>query len=344
MKTQNCLDNIFARAKGSGKTIVLPEGYDERAVNAAIIAAKADICNIVLLGDKNAILPKIPKSLLTKIKVIDPAQEKTECARFAQRLYELRKHKGMTIAVAEEQVKNPMMFATMMLSMCEADGVVAGIVLPTAEVLRPAFQVIKTREGVSKVSSAMILEMPKGSALGENGVLVLADCGVIPDPTSEDLVDIAIESSKTAKTLCGIDARVAMLSYSTLSKTDTGNPSVEKVKAAAAMLNLKHPEMTVEGEIQVDAALVSEVAKVKCPKSKLQGRANVLVFPDLNSANISYKLAQRVAGVRAVGPLLQGLNKPINDMSRGATAAEMAQTIAITVLQSMNNCFLCLAF
>lgn len=337
MQTYNVFDSLVARAKGSGKTIVLPEGEDDRAINASIIATKAETCHVVLLGAVDKILPKIPVRMRSKITIIDPRDQIEKCKEFANILFELRKHKGMTIEVAKEQVKTPMVFATLMLYCGEADGVVAGIIMPTADVVRPAFQIIKTRAGVSKVSSAMILEVPKGAPFGENGVLVFADCGVIPNPTSEDLADIATVSALSAKSLCGINPRVAMLSYSTLSKTDTGNESVEKVKNAVKLIKQRQPKLVVDGEIQADAALVPEVAKLKCPGSVVKGCANVLVFPDLNSANISYKLVQRVAGVRAVGPLLQGLNKPVNDVSRGATAEEMAQVMAVTVLQSQEK-------
>jgi len=180
----------------------------------------------------------------------------------------------------------------------------------------------------------MIMQMPKNSTLGENGVLVFADCGIIPEPTSEDLADIAISSAQTAEALCQIKPRVALLSFSTKSTNDTGYESVEKVKQALKIIQSKMPNLIVDGELQADSALVPSVSKAKCPNSILGGRANVLVFPDLNSANIAYKLVQRIAGIEAIGPILQGLNKPVNDLSRGATAQEMVRAIAITILQA----------
>lgn len=336
MKSNNLFDNFIEKAKGSSVKIVLPEGEDKRVQEAAQLATSKKLGKIILLGNVDNIKSKLSKTMTNKIEIIDPEKSQELRKLYANKLYELRKHKGMTPAEAEAQVKNPIIFATMMLYCGDADGIVAGVSLKTSDVIRPAFQIIKAKQGVTKVSSIMLMQIPKNLPIGENGVLIFADCGVIPEPTDQELADIAITSAITAKKLCGINPKVAMLSYSTNSTEDTGVESVEKIKRAVQIAKSKYPNLLIEGEIQADAAIVPEVADLKNPNSVLKGKANVLVFPDLNSANIAYKLVQRIAKVHAVGPLLQGLNKPVNDMSRGATAQEMVQAIAITILQSKN--------
>ena len=336
MKSNNLFDNFIEKAKGSSVKIVLPEGEDKRVQEAAQLATSKKLGKIILLGNVDNIKSKLSKTLTNKIEIIDPEKSQELRKLYANKLYELRKHKGMTPAEAEAQVKKPIIFATMMLYCGDADGIVAGVSLKTSDVIRPAFQIIKAKQGVTKVSSIMLMQIPKNLPIGENGVLIFADCGVIPEPTDQELADIAITSAITAKKLCGINPKVAMLSYSTNSTEDTGVESVEKIKRAVQIAKSKYPNLLIEGEIQADAAIVPEVADLKNPNSVLKGKANVLVFPDLNSANIAYKLVQRIAKVHAVGPLLQGLNKPVNDMSRGATAQEMVQAIAITILQSKN--------
>ncbi len=336
MKSNNLFDNFIEKAKGSSVKIVLPEGEDKRVQEAAQLATSKKLGKIILLGNVDNIKSKLSKTMTNKIEIIDPEKSQELRKLYANKLYELRKHKGMTPAEAEAQVKKPIIFATMMLYCGDADGIVAGVSLKTSDVIRPAFQIIKAKQGVTKVSSIMLMQIPKNLPIGENGVLIFADCGVIPEPTDQELADIAITSAITAKKLCGINPKVAMLSYSTNSTEDTGVESVEKIKRAVQIAKSKYPNLLIEGEIQADAAIVPEVADLKNPNSVLKGKANVLVFPDLNSANIAYKLVQRIAKVHAVGPLLQGLNKPVNDMSRGATAQEMVQAIAITILQSKN--------
>lgn len=336
MKSYNLFDNFIEKAKGSSVKIVLPEGEDKRVQEAAQLATSKKLGKIILLGNVDNIKSKLSKTMTNKIEIIDPEKSQELRKLYANKLYELRKHKGMTPAEAEAQVKKPIIFATMMLYCGDADGIVAGVSLKTSDVIRPAFQIIKAKQGVTKVSSIMLMQIPKNLPIGENGVLIFADCGVIPEPTDQELADIAITSAITAKKLCGINPKVAMLSYSTNSTEDTGVESVEKIKRAVQIAKSKYPNLLIEGEIQADAAIVPEVADLKNPNSVLKGKANVLVFPDLNSANIAYKLVQRIAKVQAVGPLLQGLNKPVNDMSRGASAQEMVQAIAITILQSKN--------
>lgn len=328
-------DDLVRKASGSSnKRIVLPEGEDDRVIEAVKIAVMNNLGKLVLLGNKDVITKKLTKDIANKVLIINPCDEKLKLENYAKELYELRKNKGMTLELAQKEVLKPMIFATMMVHCGDADGIVAGVLFHTADVVRPALQIIKAQEGINKISSAMIMQMPKNSLVGENGVLVLADCGIIPEPTSEDLADIAIATANTAKKLCGINPKVAMLSYSTNIGENTGVESIDKVKRAVNIAKLKCPDLIIEGEIQADAAIVPQVAELKFPNSILKGKANVLVFPDLNSANISYKLVQRIANIKAIGPLLQGLKKPVNDLSRGATAEEMVMVIAITILQS----------
>jgi phosphate acetyltransferase len=239
----------------------------------------------------------------------------------------------MTEEMAKEQVKDKLVYANLMLRSKDADGLVSGAITHTSDVLRPAFQIVKVKPGISKVSSVFIMESPNEN-FGENGFLVFADCGVNPNPTDEDLAEIAYVSSETAKTICGIDPKVAMLTYSTKSGDEMKDESVCKVKRALQIVKEKHPELKVDGELQADAALVPSVAKLKSPGSTVAGHANVLIFPDLNAGNIAYKLVQRLAGVKAVGPILQGLNQPVNDLSRGTTSDEIVLCMAITILQA----------
>ena len=329
--------DILERAIGSNKTIVLPEGEDHRVIEAAEKAACMDLCNIVVLGDKITLASMFSRKALRNITIIDPESEGKKREMYAHTLYELRKHKGMTEELALETLKDNLIFALMMLKSEDADGVVAGAIHTTADVLRPAFQIIKTRPGISKVSSAMLMEMPKHSKLGENGFMVFADPAVIEDPTDEELADIALLSCNTAKTLCNIRPKVALLSYTTKANENVESEDIQKVKRALKIVRRKNPSLNIDGEMQVDAALDPEVCKIKCANCLLDGNANVLIFPNLMSANIGYKLVQRIAGVKAVGPIIQGLNKPVNDLSRGTTSDEIVLNIAITVLQTKDT-------
>ena len=328
------VENLILRAKGSNKVIVLPEGNDERVIKASIEATKLQIAKIVILGDPTVIVPQLGKKFADSIVVINPLKEEKMQLTFAEELYNLRREKGLTLAEAKQEVKKPMVFATMMAKLGYADGVVAGLRLKTSEVIKPAFQIIKAKPGVNKVSSFMIMEIPEGINLGNKGVLFFADCGVIIDPSSEDLASIATETALSARKLCSVTPKVALLSYSTHASGNETD-SIIKIRNALKIIKSKTPELIVDGEIQADAALNAEVSKAKCGSQDiLGGKANILVFPDLNSANISYKLVQRIAGISAVGPILQGLNKPVNDMSRGATYQELIKLIAVTALQA----------
>ena len=266
---------------------------------------------------------------------VDTTEENDKQKEYANLLYELRKAKGMTEEKALETVKkDKLAYAMLMLKTEDADGVVSGAITHTADVLRPAFQIVKMKPGVSKVSSVFIMESPNEN-YGENGFMIFADCGVNPNPTDEDLAEIAMLSSETAKAICSMDPKVAMLTYSTKSGDEMTDENVCKVKRALEILKTKAPELKVDGELQADAALVPSVAKLKAPNSTVAGHANTLIFPDLNAGNIGYKLVQRLAGVQAVGPILQGLNKPVNDLSRGTTADEIVLCMAITTLQAL---------
>ena len=333
----NVFDGLIEKARHTGKRIVLTESEDQRVIDAAKKAADLDLCKVVLLTKNEDVESNFSAEQLANIEIIDIAKENEKTAEYVQTLYELRKEKGMTEELAQKQVAgDKLVYAMLMLRKGDADGVVSGAINHTADVLRPAFQIVKVKKGISKVSSVFIMESPNDN-YGENGFMVFGDCGVNPNPTDEDLAEIAIVSSETAKAICGMEPRVAMLSYSTKSGDEMKDENVLKVKRAFNMVKERAPELKVEGELQADAAIVESVAKQKAPGSTVAGHANVLIFPDLNAGNIGYKLVQRLAGVKAVGPVLQGLNKPVNDLSRGTTADEIVLNIAITVLQALSE-------
>ncbi len=324
---------IIDKAKHTNKKIILTETEDQRIIDAANMAGEMGLCEVVLLGDEAELSSKISEKAKANITFVNPliASEKQE--EYVALLVELRKAKGMTEEIAREQVKNKLVYAMLMLRSGDADGVVSGAITHTAEVLRYAFQIVGTKQGVKKVSSVFIMESPNEN-YGENGFLVFADCGVNPNPTDAELAEIANLSSETAKNICGMDPKVALLTYSTKSGDEMKDENVCKVKRALEIAKTEYPNLAIDGELQADAALVPSVAKLKSPNSTVAGNANVLIFPDLNAGNISYKLVQRLAGVRAVGPILQGLAKPVNDLSRGTNAEEIVLCMAITILQS----------
>ncbi len=328
----NVFDRLVEKAVNTNKRIILTESEDSRVIEAAEKAAKQNLCKVLLLCDNDNTNFGFSAEASKNIEVIN-VNAYSKLGEYTNLLYELRKNKGMTIEKASEQVKNKLVFANLMLVSGDADGLVSGAITHTADVLRPAFQITKMQEGVSKVSSVFIMESPNKN-YGENGFLIFADCGVNPNPTAEDLAEIAILSSKTASEVCGMTPRVAMLSYSTNSGDEMTDENVVKVKKATEILKEKAPYLSVDGEIQADASIVPSVAAQKFPSSNNKGKSNVLIFPDLNAGNIAYKLVQRLAGVKAVGPILQGLKKPVNDLSRGTNADEIVLAMAITVLQA----------
>ena len=327
------LQQIRDKAKAGRKRIVLAEGTEERTVRAAAEVTAQGIAEIALVGDEQAIRQKARELGvdLTGVAIEDPAAS-PRAAAYAALLYELRKNKGMTPEAAEKLVtENPLYFATMMLKTGDADGLVAGAVHSTGDVLRPALQIIKTAPGIKVVSSCMLMECPDRS-YGQNGVLVFADCAVIPNPTAEELAGIAISSAHTAKALAGMEPKVAMLSFST--KGSAQHELVTKVQEATRIAQAAAPQLAIDGELQADAALVASVGKLKSPDSPVAGEANVLVFPDLQAGNIGYKLVQRLAGAEAVGPIIQGLAKPVNDLSRGCSVEDIVSVVAIAAVQA----------
>lgn len=324
------LNSVRDRAKALQKTIVLAEGEEPRIITAAAKINAERIAKIVLLGDPDVIAKKCPGADLDGIKIVDIAKADTKA--YAAALYELRKAKGMDMDTARKLVKDPLYFGVMMVKNGEADGMVAGSVNATGDVLRPALQIIKTAPGIKTVSSCFIMVMDKSSQYGENGILVFGDCAVNPDPNSEQLADIAVASASTAAAIGGISPRIALLSYST--KGSAKGELVDKVTAALDIVKKTHPQLQIDGELQADAALVPTVADLKAPGSTVAGKANVLIFPDLQAGNIGYKLVQRLAGVEAIGPICQGFNKPVNDLSRGCSSEDVVNVVAMTALQS----------
>ncbi|MEI7866420.1 MAG: phosphate acetyltransferase [Candidatus Methylumidiphilus sp.] len=316
---------LIQRAQGKRKHIVLPEGMEERVLRAAEIALFRDICDITLLGNEQDIRRKISSLGLSleKANVIDPNTSELR-EPFTEAYYELRKHKGINKQMAYETMSDWGFFGTMMAHLGYADGMVSGAIHTTAATIRPAFQIIKTQPGISIVSSVFFMCL-------EDQVLVYGDCAINPDPSAEQLADIAINSALTAQTF-GIEPRVAMLSYST-GESGQG-PEVDKVREATRMAQERRPDLKIEGPLQYDAAIDIDVAKLKSPDSKVAGHATVFIFPDLNAGNNAYKAVQRAAGAVAIGPVLQGLNKPVNDLSRGALVPDIVNTIAITAIQA----------
>ena len=336
-RKQDAFASIIEKASHSNARIILPEGHDPRVVQAAEWVASNDMCKIILLGDKISLAEKFSKKALKNITIIDPKSVAKKRELYANQLYEFRKHKGMTPEKAMEALKDNVTYAMMMLKSDDADGIVAGAVRETADILLPAFQIIGTKPGISKVSSSMIMETRSDVPMGENGMMVFADCAVNIEPTDEELADIAILSAHTAKTICGIKPNVALLSYTTKAPENIDKEKVQRIKNAYRIARRKNPTLRIDGELQGDAALSEVVCSSKCRGSVVEGKANVLVFPDIYSGNIGYKLVQRISGVRAIGPILQGLNKPVNDLSRGTTAEEIILNIAITAIQSKDT-------
>ncbi len=332
------IDNIKERARKSIKTIVLPESEDIRTLKGAEIVIREKFAKIILLGNEEEIkkLASENNVSLDGIEIINPVKSE-KLDQYTHELYELRKNKGMTLENAEEILKtNSRYFATMMVKLGDADGYVSGASHPTADTLKPALQIIKGAPGVRTVSAFFIMCL-KDKEFGENGVFIYADSGMNENPTADQLSDIAITSSKSFYELINADGvpKIAMLSYST--KGSAHSELTEKVVEATKLAHEKAPDLCLDGELQLDAAVIPEVAERKAPGSNIAGHANILVFPDLNAGNIGYKLTQRFAHAEAYGPLCQGLDKPVNDLSRGCSAEDIAGVVAITAVQAQEN-------
>ena len=330
------IENIIARAKSNKQRIVLPESLEERTITAADRALADDLADIILIGNKQEILSyadSLGLRNIGKATIIDPAtSEKTE--EYAQLLFQLRQKKGMTIEKAHEQVLDPLYFGCLIIKSGDADGQISGALSTTGETLRPALQIIKCAPGITCVSGAMLM-ITKTPQYGEDGVLVIGDVAVTPMPDANQLAQIAVCTAQTAKSVAGFtDPKVAMLSFST--KGSAKHEVVDKVIEATKLAKELDPELKIDGELQADAALVPSVGKKKAPGSEIAGNANVLVFPCLEVGNIAYKLIQRLGEADAIGPILQGIARPVNDLSRGCSVDDIYKMIAITACQAMD--------
>lgn len=326
------IQNIIEKAKQNKKKIALPEGDEPRTLKAAEIVLKEGIADIVLIGNKESIISKANGIDISKAEIIDPVKS-DKFNSYSEKFYELRKKKGITPEKASEIMKDNIYFGCMMVKEGYVDGMVSGAIHATADLLRPAFQIVKTAPGVKVVSSFFIMEVPNCD-YGENGVFVFSDCAVNPLPSEEELASIAIASANSAKTIVGIkEPRIAMLSFST--KGSASHDLVDKVRNATKIAKKEAPDLLIDGELQLDAALVKEVADLKAPGSPVAGRANILIFPDLQAGNIGYKLVQRLAKANAIGPITQGMAAPINDLSRGCSYEDIVDVIATTAVQAL---------
>ena len=328
-------ETLTSRAKDSRQRIVLPEGTEPRTLTAADRIIADGIADIILIGNPAEVLAKAAELNLANIAnatIVDPADEKV-IDKYAPLFFELRKSKGISMEEARKTTANPLYLGCLMIKAGDADGQVAGALNTTGNVLRAAFQVIKTKPGINVVSGAFIMVLPDGSPYGTDGLLIFADCAVVPDPTAAELAQIAVSAAQTARDVAAIDPRVAILSFST--KGSAKHERVDKVIEATKIAKEMAPELQLDGELQADAALVPSVGQSKAPGSEIAGKANVLVFPSLEVGNIAYKLVQRLAGVEAVGPVLQGLAAPVNDLSRGCYPEDIYKTIILTCNQAI---------
>ncbi len=326
------ISSIKERAKKDIKRIVLPEASDVRILRAAEIALSEAYAEVVLVGNEDSIKAMAGENNIdiTKAIIVNPLN--SDKAKFyAESLYELRKEKGMTLEQATELVKDEVYFGMMMVKMNDADGLVSGAIHSTSDTLRPALQILKTAPGTKLVSAFFLMVVPD-CEYGEDGVFVFGDCGLNENPNAEQLAEIAASSSKSFEQLVGKESRVAMLSYSTMGSAKS--ELTQKVIDATNIVKANYPELKVDGEMQLDAAIVPSVGKSKAPNSEIAGRANTLIFPDLNAGNIGYKLTQRLAKAEAYGPLCQGIARPVNDLSRGCSAEDVAGVVAITAVQA----------
>ena len=328
------IETIKEKAKKEIKTIVLPEGNDIRTIKAASMVLEQGYANLIILGEKDKIeeMAKENNLDISKATIINPI-ESDKYETYVQNFYELRKEKGMTIEKARETLKDETYFGMMMVKSGDSDGLVSGACHSTSDTLRPALQILKTAPGTKLVSAFFVMVVPD-CEYGENGIFIFSDSGLNEYPDADALSEIAISSAKSFEQLVGAEPKVAMLSYSTYGSAHS--PLTDKVVEATKLLKQKAPDLICDGELQLDAAIIPEIATSKAPGSPVQGKANTLIFPDLNAGNIGYKLVQRLAKAEAYGPLCQGIAKPVNDLSRGCSAEDIAGVIAITAVQAQN--------
>jgi len=329
----NLIEKIRQQARMDCQRIILPEGNEERTVMAADAIIREKLCYLYLIADPEELDKKVHRYGLNNIKkatVINP-KDHPKKQEYTDLLYEIRKSKGMTMVEASKLVEDPLYLGTLMIKAGDADGEVAGASNSTGDVLRPAFQIVKTLPGISIVSGAFIM-MLQDHSFGEDGVIVFADGAVHPDPDEKQLAEIAVATAGTTRSILGFEPRIAMMSFST--KGSANHPMVDKVVNATKLAKEMDPTLIIDGELQADAALIEAIASSKAPDSPIQGNANVLIFPDLNVGNVAYKLVQRLAKAEAIGPVLQGMAAPINDLSRGCSVSDIVNLVAITANQA----------
>ena len=329
------IENIKQRAKQEIKTIILHEKKKKRVLEAASKVIAQGFAKVILIGDKQQVEKDSKENNidLSGVEIID-IKTSTKKQEYAQKLFELRQAKGMTEEEASKLIEEPIYFGMMMLKNGEADGLVSGAAHSTSNTLRPALQILKTAPNTKLVSAFFVMCVPN-CEYGEHGTFIYGDSGLVENPNSDELSEIAISSAKSFKSLVGAEPKVAMLSYSTYGSAKS--ELTEKVIEATKLVKEKEPNLLVDGELQVDSAIIPEVSKSKAPGSPIEGNANVLIFPDLNAGNIGYKLTQRLAKAEAYGPLCQGIAKPVNDLSRGCSADDIVGVVAITAVQAAQN-------
>lgn len=328
-------ERLTKRAQENRRRLVLPESLEPRTLQAANKVITDEIADVIFVGKKDEVLGRafeLDLPHIEKARFVNPDDiEFTE--PYAELYQKLRAKKGVTIEQAREQVRNPLYLGCLMIKNGDADAMVAGALSPTSHVLRAAFQVLKTKPGISVVSGAFIMLLPDNCPFGDDGMLIFADCAVVPDPTAEELAQIAVSTAKTTRDIAGLEPRIAMCSFST--KGSATHERVDKVIRATELAHEMVPDLLLDGELQSDAAIVPNVGNMKAPGSPVAGHANTLIFPSLEVGNIAYKLVQRLAGAGAVGPILQGLAAPVNDLSRGATVEDIINTIIVTCNQAI---------